>query len=180
MRPYAVLIIALGASAAQGCLFHKKKPAPVAPVAAPAPAPAPAPPPVPVEQWSTLGSDARLYYDDVDAFTDSTRLTITDPDTWQDIWRRATRRQASTPPTPEVNFNRQMVLVVGAGRMKTGDEIHVDSVGTLEGRVRAAITTRAQCGPIPTAAYPFEIVRVPRSIQPVVFLEQRAKGADCS
>ena len=54
MRPYAVLIIALGASAAQGCLFQKKKPAPVAPVAAPAPAPAPAPPPVPVEQWSTL------------------------------------------------------------------------------------------------------------------------------
>jgi len=73
-----------------------------------------------------------------------------------------------------------MVLVVAAGKMKTGDEIHVDSVGTLEGRVRAAVTTRAQCGPIPTSAYPFEIVRVPFSNQPVVFLEHRAKGDDCS
>jgi hypothetical protein len=95
------------------------------------------------------------------------------------VWRRATRRQASTPPIPDVNFNRQMVLVVTAGRMKTGDEIHVDSVGTLEGRVRAVVTTRAQCGTIPTGAYPFEIVRVPRSTQPVEFIERRAKGADC-
>ena len=35
MRPYAVLIIARGASAAQGCLFHKKKPAPVVQITQP-------------------------------------------------------------------------------------------------------------------------------------------------
>ena len=161
-----------------GCLFHHKKPAP-APAPAPAAAPPPAPPP-PVEQWAPVSADARLYYDDVDAFPDSTRLTVTDQDTWQDVWKRATRRQASTPATPVVDFNRQMVLVVAAGRMKTGDEIHVDSVGTLEGRVRAAVTTRAQCGSIPTAAYPFEIVRVPRSSTAVVYLEHRAKGEGCS
>lgn len=179
----AVVCLVLGVGAVQGCLLHHKKPAPPpapAPAAAPAPPPPPPPPPPPVEKWEPILPEARLYYDDVNAFGDSTRLTVRDMNTWEDIWRRATTRQASTPPTPTVDFSRQMVLVVAAGKMKTGDEIHVDSVGTLEGRVRAAVTTRAQCGPVPTSAYPFEIVRVPFSNQPVVFLEHRAKGDDCS
>lgn len=177
--PTALLLLAAVVSVSQGCLLHRKKAPPPAPVpAAPAPAPAPPPPP-PVERWEPVSPDARLYYDDVDAFTDPVRLTVEDPDTWSDVWRRATSRQASTPPTPEVDFRRQVVLVVAAGRMKTGDEIHVDSIGTLEGRLRAVVRTRAQCGAYPTSAYPFEIVRVPRSTEPVTFLERRDKAEDC-
>jgi hypothetical protein len=169
----AVLCLTAVLPTTQGCLFHKKKPP------APTPVSAPAPPPAPVEQWEAVSPDARLYYDDVNAFTDSSRLTLRDPDTWQDVWRRATRLQASTPPLPDVDFRRQMVLVVAAGKMKTGDEIHVDSVGTLGGRVRVLVQTRVQCGSIPTSAYPFEIVRVPRSTEEVGFLERRTKAEDC-
>ena len=104
----AVLCLTAVLPTIQGCLFHKKKPPAPAPVAVSAPAP--------VEQWEAVSPDARLYYDDVNAFTDSTRLTVQDPDTWQDIWRRATRRQASTPPLPDVDFQRQMVLVVPPAR----------------------------------------------------------------
>lgn len=185
MRHHAgLLCLAAALPAMQGCFLHHKKPPPPAPapVAAappPAPPPPPPPPPPPVEQWTGVSPDARLYYDDVNAFADSSRLTIQDPDTWQDVWRRATKRQASTPPTPDVDFRRQMVLVVAAGKMKTGDEIHVDSVGTLEGRVRVVVRTWAQCGTIPTSVFPFEIVRVPRSTEAVVFLERRAKAEDC-
>ena len=178
MRSFlAFLSLTAAMSLSQACLFHRKKPPQPAPVQAPAPTPAP--PPLPVERWEAVSADARLYYDDVDAFTDSVRLIVDDPDTWSDVWRRATSRQARTPRTPQVDFGRQMVLVVAAGRMKTGDEIHVDSVGTLEGRVRAVVRTRAQCGPYPATAYPFEIVRIPRSTVPVQFLERREKAEDC-
>jgi hypothetical protein len=178
MRSFLGLLSLMAAlSLSQACLLHRKKPPQPAP--APAPAQAPAPPPPPVERWEAVSPEARLYYDDVGAFTDSVRLIVDDPDTWKDVWRRATSRQASTPPTPQVDFGRQVVLVVAAGRMKTGDEIHVDSVGTLEGRVRAVVRTRAQCGAYPATAYPFEIVRIPKSTMPVQFLERRDKAEDC-
>jgi hypothetical protein len=52
----------------------------------------------------------------------------------------------------------------------------VDSIGTLEGRVR--VVTRAQCGSIPTSAYPFEIVST--VVEPAGRLSgRRAKGDDC-
>ncbi len=123
--------------------------------------------------------DARLYYDDVASFPDSIRSVIRDAETWANIWAQATRGQASAPPLPVVDFSRSIVLLVGAGRMRTGDQIHVDSVGTRNGRLVAVVRTSVDCQSIPTEAHPFEIVRVKRSDRAVVFVERRAKAPDC-
>lgn len=154
---------------------HKGKP----PVLAPVAAPAPPPPPPPAENLLAVEPDARLYYDDVPSFPDSIRYVIRESETWGNIWAQATRGQASAPPLPVVDFSRSIVLLVGAGKLRTGDQIHVDSVGTRNGRLVAVVRTTVDCHSIPNAAYPFELVRVKRSDRPVAFVERRTKAPDC-
>lgn len=154
---------------------HKGKP----PVLAPVAAPAPPPPPPPAENLLAVEPDAQLYYDDVPSFPDSIRYVIRESETWGNIWAQATRGQASAPPLPVVDFSRSIVLLVGAGKLRTGDQIHVDSVGTRNGRLVAVVRTTVDCHSIPNAAYPFELVRVKRSDRPVTFVERRAKAPDC-
>jgi hypothetical protein len=154
----------------------RKKPAPIA---APAPAPVSAPA-APTEYIVPLDPDARIYYDDAAvAFTDSIRLTIRDVESWRNIWSRATAGQASAPPLPAVDFSSQMLLLVGAGRLRSGDQIHVDSVGTRGGTTVAVVRTTVECQAFPAVAYPFEIVRVERNDRAVLFEERQSKPADC-
>jgi hypothetical protein len=72
-----------------------------------------------------------------------------------------------------------MLLLVGAGRLRSGDQIHVDSVGTRKGRTIVVVRTTMECQDFPGDAYPFEIVRVKRSERGVLFVERRSKPADC-
>ncbi|HEY8258937.1 MAG TPA: hypothetical protein VIG08_14860 [Gemmatimonadales bacterium] len=155
---------------------HKNKPPVVIPAAAPAPTPAPPPP---AEHLIGIDQDARLYYDDVPSFPDSIRQVIRDAESLSSVWAQATKGQASAPPLPYVDFSRSIVLLVGAGKLRSGDQIHVDSVGTRDGRLVAVVRTTVDCHSIPTAAYPFEIVRVKRSDRAVSFVERRSKAPDC-
>jgi hypothetical protein len=127
----------------------------------------------------SLPAENRVYYDDAAAFTDSVRLTISDGESWNRIWRQATRAQATSPSLPDIDFKRDMLLLVSAGRLKPGDEIHVDSVGVQRGRPVAVVRTTVGCQSFPGEAYPLEIVRVPRSDSTMTFLERRAKAGDC-
>jgi hypothetical protein len=126
-----------------------------------------------------VSAEDRIYYDDAAVFTDSTRLLISDSTRWEEIWRQATQAQATTPALPEVDFNRYMLLLVGAGRLKPGDEIHVDSVGLKGGRPVAVVRTTVACGPFPGSAYPLEIVRLQRSDSMIAFVERRERSGDC-
>jgi hypothetical protein len=126
-----------------------------------------------------LEPGAQVYYDDETGFTDSLRLTIRDEETFRGVWEQATQRQATAPALPQINFQNQMVLLVSAGRMRAGDQIHVDSIGRREGRLVAVVRTTVECQEFPTVAHPVEIVRVKRSESQVIFLERRAKSGDC-
>jgi hypothetical protein len=166
-----------------GCLFKKKpKPEPV-PVAAPTPAQAPpAPAPPPADFMDPVEESARLYYDDAAVFTDSLRVTVRDQASLETLWSRAASRQGSSLEMPTIDWERDMVVLVSAGALHAGDQIRVDSVGTRHGRTVTvvAVGTTIQCSPFPATSYPFEIVRVRRSEEPVVFLEHRAESGDCA
>lgn len=146
------------------------------PVLKRAPPPKPAPP---ADVMDAVSTEDRIYYDDAAAFTDSTRLTISDAQSWEEVWRKATQAQATTPALPEVDFNQYMLLLVAAGRLKPGDEIHVDSIGLNTGRPIAVVRTVVQCSPFPGNAYPLEIVRLPRSDSTIAFIERRPQSEDC-
>lgn len=126
-----------------------------------------------------MEADDRIYYDDATAFTDSVRLTVRDAETWNKVWLQATQEQATPPALPAIDFQRQMLLLVSAGRMRQGDEIRVDSVGLQSGRPMAVVRTTVECQPFPGATYPTEIVRVQRSDSTVTFVEVRSKSGDC-
>jgi hypothetical protein len=121
----------------------------------------------------------QVYYDDGPAFRDSVRMVVEDSITWKQIWRQATSTQASPPELPEVDFDDEILLVVGAGRMAPGDQIRVDSVGVREGFFIAVVRLTSECRPLAADVYPLEIVRVRRTGKPVAFEERHARGANC-
>ena len=133
-------------------------------------------PPVPMQPFAEA---ARIYYDNGIAFSDSTRLVVRDSGTWRTVWRQATQTQPSPPPMRAVDFTKDMVVLVAAGRMKPGDAIRVDSVGVRGSITVLVIRTTVACQPFPSDAFPFEIVRIPRTDGQVRFSEHRERSTSC-
>ena len=132
-----------------------------------------------LEMLTPVLSTARVYYDDGPAFRDSVRIVVRDGAAWRTVWAQATSAQPAPPPLPAVDFEREMVLVVGAGKMTPGDQIHVDSAGVRRDFFVAVVRTIVQCRPFPADAYPLEIVRVTRSDKTATFVERRERAANC-
>ena len=123
-------------------------------------------------------SGARIYYDDGPAFQDSVCEIIRDRVLWRDVWSQATSIQPSPPPIPEIDFEREMIVVVGGGRMKAGDQFGVDSAGVQDTLFRVVYTT-VECRRFPEDVYPFEIIRVPRADHPAYCVKRTADVSHC-
>jgi hypothetical protein len=145
----------------------------------PAIAPAAVPPIAPSEV---------IYYDNGGGIRDSVRLVVRDPDQLQTLWEQATSTQLAPPPLPSVDFSREMVLVIGAGRMTPDDQIQVDSVGVRDeatpggGRQRVlevVVRTTRGCQQFNSDAYPVVFVRVQSFDGTVRFTERREQAAGC-
>jgi hypothetical protein len=135
--------------------------------------------PVPIE--------ARVFYDNGGGIRDSSQVVIRDAAALQEAWQRATSTQSSPPPVPEIDFGRQMLLLVAAGRMSPDDQIHVDSVGVrrevaVSGGNRDVLavqyTITEGCRRFNRDAWPVEIVRVRRYDGEVRFIGRRER-AEC-
>ncbi len=135
-----------------------------------------------------VAPEARLYYDDAGGFPDSARIVVREAARWREIWQQATSKRPSPPPMPQVDFDRDMVVVVAAGRRKAEDQIRVDSVGVRKERDAAGnehdalavvVRTIQGCGNFNADAYPVEVVRVRRFTGPVTFIERQDRATDC-
>ncbi len=107
----------------------------------------------------------------------SVRLAVLDSADWTAIWRRVVG-PASSVKKPEIDFSREMLLVVGMGQAPCmGYEINVDTVfRDKDKRIFAVVRERhhgARCGCLNEVVSPVDIIRVPRSVRPVTFLERR-------
>jgi hypothetical protein len=144
--------------------------------------------PPPPAQALPLLPMARLYSDNGGGIQDSVRIVVRDQPTLEQVWKQATSGQSSPPPLPAVDFSKEMVLVVGAGRKTPEDQIHVDSVavrkvagasGKTEEAMAAIVRTLEGCRRFRADAYPVEIVRVRRFTGPVLFEERQDRASDC-
>ena len=126
-----------------------------------------------------VSPDARLYIDDGIGITDSSRIVIRDTAAYRKAWSTATRAQRNEPARPAIDFEREMVIVASAGRMRPGDRIRVDSVGVRKDALTVLVRTSAGCSAMPGAAYPVEIVRVPAVKGTVSFEERRERAEGC-
>lgn len=112
-------------------------------------------------------------------------MVVRDEAGLRQVWQQATSRLSSPLELPAVDFTREMLLVVGAGRMAPDDEIHVDSIAlrsdpaARQESLTAVVRTTQSCRRFNADAYPLEIVRVRRIEGPVEFVERREQQAGC-
>jgi hypothetical protein len=134
------------------------------------PPPTPMPPPVP------------LYYDNGGGIRDSTRVVIHDDSTFAEYWRLATSMQASAPPRPRLDFEREMAILVAGGQKKPDDEIRVDSLlvrpelnpdGKRVETLTIVVRSTDGCRQFITAAFPVQIVRARKFDGPVKWEERK-------
>ncbi len=118
-----------------------------------------------------------LYRNAKSQLPTSVRLAILDTADWSAIWRRIVGT-SSTAAVPAVDFSREMLLVVGMGQAPCmGYQINIDTVfRDKDKRIYAVVRERhhgARCGCLNEVVSPVDVIRVPRTIRPVTFLERQ-------
>ena len=92
-----------------------------------------------------------------------------------DWWKGFTKPSGWQPPLPEVDFSREMVVMVGLGfRPNGGYAIMIDGACEVNGQVELFVTIvdDGKCpSPIGVVAAPADIVRITRSDLPIVYRE---------
>jgi hypothetical protein len=107
----------------------------------------------------------------------SVRLTVQDSADWRTVWARIAGPNSAAEP-PAVDFTREMLLVAGMGEQPCmGYLINIDTIFRDDDRrIYAVVRERhrgAGCGCLNEVVSPVDVVRVPRTIRPVTFLERR-------
>jgi hypothetical protein len=129
-----------------------------------------------------------VFSDNSGGIQDSMRVVIRDQGALQDLWRQATAAHEQPPAVPQVDFRREMLLLVAAGRMTIEDQVRVESAvvrsdrdarGRAEEVLEVAVRVIQGCGRLQREGYPLEIVRVQRFDGPVTFTAQRERDPDC-
>ncbi len=118
-----------------------------------------------------------LYRNAKSQLPNSVRLAILDTADWDAIWKRIVGA-SSNAPAPSVDFSREMLLVVGMGQAPCmGYQINIDTVfRDKDKRVYAVVRERghgSRCGCLNEVVSPVDVIRVPRTIRPVTFLERK-------
>lgn len=146
-------------------------------------APAPRMTIVAIERGWPVEEADRLYTDDA-APVDSIRQVIMDSRSFTRFWDLATAAQERPPSPPSIDFASHMILVVSAGRRRSGDRMRVDSVGfrpapdendPLREVMFAVVRLTVDCSPFPGDSYPLEIIRVQRADPAIEWRERRTE-----
>ncbi len=107
--------------------------------------------------------------------SDSLRLVIRDAATWRNTWEQMHRNHSPQPPLPEVDFEREMLIVAALGtRPSGGYGILLESAHEHPSHLVATIRkTSPGAGCVVTAALtqPVDIARLARREKPVHFRE---------
>ena len=103
------------------------------------------------------------------------RLVIKNRDEFNDFWKGLVSPGRFLPPLPEVDFSKEMIVVVGMGlRPSPGFVIMIDGACEVDGQVELFVSKieDGPCGAVPAVVTsPADVVRIPRSDLPVVFRE---------
>jgi hypothetical protein len=132
-----------------------------------------------VDTVAPVPDRARVYQTDRLGIADSLRIAVRDEFTWSEVWADATSGDPAPPPTPRIDFDRDMILLVAAGRMDPGDRIQVDSVGVRNEDLMVIVRTVVDCREFTSDVYPLEIVRTGKSDRRIRWVERREVAAHC-
>jgi PrcB C-terminal len=103
------------------------------------------------------------------------RVVIRDQDGWREFWKELFSRQQPVPPLPDIDFSREMLIVVAMGERNTGGfTIMVDAVYEKEKKLQVFVKSTGpgkNCMVTQALTQPVDIVRVLKSDHEVVFRE---------
>jgi len=129
---------------------------------------------IPLEPYDAVD---HLYRNAKSQLPSAVRLAVLDTADWAAIWKRIVGT-GSPAPVPSVDFSREMLLIVGMGQAPCmGYQINVDTVfRDKDKRIYAVVRERhhgSRCGCLNEVVSPVDVIRVPRTVRPVTFLERR-------
>ena len=111
------------------------------------------------------------------------RLVVRDAVTWQAVWAQLYRGTSPVPPTPAIDFSREMVIVAALGtRGSSGYDVLVDGATEADAG-GAAIAIRSTspgvgCASLTVLTQPVDIARMPIRNGAVTFVE-RSSVTNC-
>ena len=109
-------------------------------------------------------------------FDQPARLVVRDPAAWQSAWQQTFGRQRPVPPLPEIDFSREMVVLVALGsRASGGYTILIDGATSTDSGASIAVRSVSpgpKCGTTAALTQPVDIARVPRLTGNVSFVER--------
>jgi len=113
----------------------------------------------------------------VSGFNEPARLMVRDPATWQAVWVQTFRGASPLPPLPDIDFSREMVVVVALGSHSSGGYgilIEGASEAGADGVELAihSISPGPKCGVTGAFTQPVDIARMPRRDGAVRFVER--------
>ncbi len=110
------------------------------------------------------------------AIVEPMQAVIKDAEAWKQMWERIHCKVISpVPPLPEIDFSREMMVVVGLGTRSTGGHgIVVNSAFEKDGKLSIIVRKLRpgkNCFTTQAITQPVDIVRLPKIDKPVDFLE---------
>ena len=129
---------------------------------------------VPIVPLDPKRSEPRRSFVEISGIEEPLRVVIRDQDAWRDIWKRITSPNRELPSLPEIDFSSEMIVVVALGtKPSSGYGIIVDRAFERDDKLEIVVRSLSQkhCGVWPMMTSPADIVRLPKTMRPVVFRE---------
>jgi hypothetical protein len=120
-------------------------------------------------------------YAETTGMHESGQFVLRNAQEWAAMWQRIHSGRRPAPPLPELDFDREMMIVVASGRHRTGGyAIRIDEAWREGDRTIIVVheETPAESCIVPMAiTSPVDIARLPLAPEPVVFrLESRTRA----
>lgn len=100
-------------------------------------------------------------------------IVIRDPMSWEEVWTRIHSIRIPVPSLPEVDFQRNVVVIVALGQMTSGGFSIVISAAAREGMGTVVSVLERQPGPsclvTTSITSPVDIAVLPKTAEPVQF-----------
>jgi|GEM_PF-1286423 len=92
---------------------------------------------------------------------------------WKNLWQKITAKTWPSPPLPEVNFNKDMLLARFMGERTSGG-YRVEFLVVIEAEEKVYITAievspGPDCGVTAAMTQPYHVVQIPRTEKEIVF-----------
>ena len=109
-------------------------------------------------------------------FDQPARLVIRDQAAWSAAWQKTFERSSPVPPVPDIDFDREVVVLVALGSHSTGGySILIDGASATEDGTSVVVRSSApgsSCGTTQAFTEPVDIARLPRRQGAVTFIER--------